>query len=100
MSDIKVHAGTWSKLDPQHQSEVQDILAESGLLAEGGKISADPNAAAPTASKGLGSGFCSIICDLSGQFGHAQCLRLPPIAQPACNAAVDAGVALCKKKCK
>lgn len=95
---IKVNDAAWKSLSQEHQDAINEILSESF-----GQVSVVPDAAAPapqaSAAFKLG-GLCKILCQLAAAAGHAACKRLPAPAQPICNAGVDAGEALCNKKCK
>ena len=96
---IKVNDAAWKALAPEHKAAINEIVTESfGNV----NIVGDSSTAAVEAGfkfPGLGLNICKILCDLATAAGHAACKRLPPPAQPICNAGVDAGGALCKSKC-
>jgi len=97
---IKVNDAAWKALPKEHQDAIHEILTESF-----GNVSVVPDAAAaaPAAQASAAiklGGLCKILCQLAAAAGHAACKRLPAPARPICNAGVDAGEALCNKKCK
>ena len=96
---VKVNDAAWKSLPQDQQDEITQILSESfGQMTIVGDASVP--APSPGAALKLPGGFCTLLCDLAATAGHIACKRLPPPAQPICDAGVDAGAALCKSKCK
>lgn len=97
---VKVNDAAWKALAKDQQDAIADIVSQSfGQMT----IVGDPAAPAPPtggAAFKLPGGLCNILCDVAATAGHIACGKLPPAAQPICNAGVDAGAAVCKSKCK
>lgn len=94
---IKVNDAAWKALSKEEQAAINDIVTQSF-----GKVTIVPDpgtTVTQSAEFKLPGSFCKLLCDLAATAGHIACGKLPPPAQPICNAGVDAGQALCKSKC-
>lgn len=98
---VKVNDAAWKALPQEHRDAISDIVSQAF-----GQVTIVPDASAPAPQQAaaaglhLGGGLCKLLCEVAATAGHIACGKLPPPAQAICNAGVDAGEALCKKKCK
>lgn len=99
--EIKINADAWNNLSEEDRSQINTIIAESGLA---GTVTPDPDAPDPAQAGGAlkfpgGGAFCKVLCDIAATAAKLACARLPAPAQPICIAAADAGAELCKGRC-
>lgn len=101
MSDIRFNADQWNSLSDKDQTDITNILINTGVLKAGDVVIADPSV---PLIRDLDSSIyfpspCKIACDVAAAAAAAACSVLVPEAIPACIAAAEIARNACRDEC-